>query len=76
MSLIRDKELKEDKMNGLQDSIKEIKQHKSKVLRALKTLERWFAQGKINYETYQERKEKLSKLKGEYEVYLHRTKII
>ena len=55
-------------------SAKEVRKHRNKTLHALRNLEKWFAVGKVGYVMYLERKKELSLLKGEYIVYLARTK--
>lgn len=70
----RKEEIMKTEIDSLKNNLKVVKKYNVRIMRTLNNLEKWFAQGKINYVTYQERKEKLSKLKTEYEVYIYRTK--
>lgn len=74
MSQLKKRGLRGEKIDRLKIGIKEVKKHKRKVLLTLSNLEKWFAQGKVNYTAYQEKKEHLLELTTEYNIYLHRAK--
>lgn len=68
------KEEAAEEIERLRNSVKEVRQYQNKVLFALKALEKGFALDRIAYAPYAEKKEKLSNLKKEYGIYLHRAR--